>query len=222
MDALAEYYGLAGFLIIAGLYSFIVDRTALSRRTLSAAMDAERRRWMMQVAARPVRIMDAQIIAGLQNGIAFFASTALLGIGAAFTLLTAIDPIMSAFGDLAFAVTGSRTQWTVIAIGLVIIYAYAFFKFGWAYRLTNYSAVLLGAAAEREDEEAAQKATARAAEMNVVAGRQFNRGMRTLFFSIGYLAWIAGPMAQIVTTLVIVALLTYRQFASPALTALRD
>jgi len=218
---LDDYYGLIGFLIIAGFYSFIVDRSPLARRTLSSAMNAERRAWMQAVARRQVRIMDAQIIAGLQNGIAFFASTALLGIGAAFTILTAIEAIMSAIGDVPVLATASRGEWELIALGLLVIYAYAFFKFGWAYRLTNYSAVLLGAAAERDDPGAAERACAKAAEMNVVAGRQFNRGMRTLFFSIGYLAGIAGPLVQIGVTLVIVALLAYRQFASPALRALR-
>ena len=56
--------------------------------------------------------------------------------------------------------------------------------------------------------------------MNVVAGRQFNRGLRALFLSIGYLAWIAGPLAQIGVTLVVAGLLLSRQFFSPALAAL--
>ena len=215
------YYGLVGFLLIAGVYSFIVDHSPLSRFTLSTAMNEERRQWMHAVAARPVRIMDTQIIAGLQSGIAFFASTALLGIGAAFTILTALETIMLAMADLPLLARTSRTQWEMISLGLLVIYAYAFFKFGWAYRLTNYSAVLIGAAAERDDPDAARIACGRAAEMNVVAGRQFNRGMRTLFFSIGYLALIAGPAAQIGTTLLIVAILAYRQFASPALKALK-
>lgn len=218
---LAEYYGVIGFLLIAGLYSVLVDHSPLSKRSLSAALDAERSRWMEGMAMRSVRIMDAQIIAGLQSGIAFFASTALLGIGAAFTILTAIEAIMAAVGDVPVLATASRGEWEVIALGLLAIYAYAFFKFGWAYRLTNYAAVLVGAAAEREDPEAALAGARKAAAMNTVAGRQFNRGMRTLFFSIGYLAGIAGPLAQIGVTGVIVALLAYRQFASPALRALR-
>lgn len=217
-----DYYGVLGFLLIALVYSLIVDHSPLARRTLSAALDAERTRWMEAMALRSVRIMDAQIIAGLQNGIAFFASTALLGIGAAFTILTAIESMMAAVGDVPVLATASRGEWEVMALGLLVIYAYAFFKFGWAYRLINYSAVLLGAAAERDDPDAALAGARKAAAMNAIAGRQFNRGMRTLFFSIGYLAWIAGPAAQIAVTLIIVALLAYRQFASPAVRALKD
>ena len=144
------------------------------------------------MARRDVRIVDSQIINGLQNGIAFFASTALLGIGAAFTLLTAIDNVMQAVSDIPVLAIGSRTQWEVMSLGLLVIYAYAFFKFGWAYRLINYCAVLLGSVHDvrRGDDPDPQclEQAALAGEMNVLAGRQFNRGLRALFLSIGYLA----------------------------------
>jgi len=221
---LADYYGVIGFALIAAGFSWLVDHSPLAKHTLSRRMDVHRKQWMMHMAARSVRIMDSQIIAGLQNGIAFFASTALLGIGAAFTLITALDPVMAAVGDVPFLDTSSRIQWEVMTLGLLVIYAYAFFKFGWAYRLVNYSAMLLGATPDvQRDTEATAEALRgayRAGAMNVVAGRQFNRGLRALFLSIGYLAWIAGPMAQIAGTLVVAGLLASRQFFSPALAAL--
>jgi len=222
---MSDYYGVIGFLLIAGGFSWLVDHSPFSKHTLSRAMDVHRRRWMEGMANRQVRIMDSQIIAGLQNGIAFFASTALLGIGAAFTLITALDPVMSAVQDMPFLDASSRLQWEVMSLGLLVIYAYAFFKFGWAYRLVNYSAMLLGATPDTGRDEAASEdilaAARRAGAMNVVAGRQFNRGLRTLFMSIGYLAWIGGPAAQILVTLAVAAILVYRQFASPALAALK-
>jgi uncharacterized membrane protein len=222
---LAEYYGAIGFFVIAGGFSYLVDHSPLAKHTLSHAMNEHRRYWMIAMASRSVRIIDSQIIAGLQNGIAFFASTALLGIGAAFTLVTALDPVMTAVADVPFLDTGSRTQWEVMSLGLLVIYAYAFFKFGWSYRLVNYAAMLVGATQDTpRDGEASNVCLAgayRAGAMNVVAGRQFNRGLRTLFLSIGYLAWIGGPNAQIIATLAIAAILAYRQFASPALAALK-
>jgi uncharacterized membrane protein len=221
----SDYYGVAGFIVIALGFSILVDHSSLTKYTLSQAMDEHRKRWMVAMARRQVRIVDSQIISGLQNGIAFFASTALLGIGAAFTLLTALDPVMMAVGDVPWFDTHSRTQWEVMSLGLLVIYAYAFFKFGWAYRLVNYCAMLIGATADvpRDDAVSPEVLTAayRAGAMNVVAGRQFNRGLRALFLSIGYLGWIAGPLAQILATLLVVAILTHRQFFSAALMALR-
>ncbi len=221
---LADYYGVIGFFVIAAGFSWLVDHSPVSHRTLSRRMDEHRKQWMQYMAGRSVRIMDSQIIAGLQNGIAFFASTALLGIGAAFTLITALDPVMSAVADVPFLDTTSRIQWEVMSLGLLVIYAYAFFKFGWAYRLVNYSAMLLGATPDvpRDNDATAEalRGAYRAGAMNVVAGRQFNRGLRALFLSIGYLAWIAGPLAQIGVTLLVAGLLISRQFFSPALAAL--
>lgn len=221
---LSDYYGVIGFFVIAAGFSWLVDHSPLSHRTLSRRMDVHRKEWMQHMARRSVRIMDSQIIAGLQNGIAFFASTALLGIGAAFTLITALDPVMSAVADVPFLDTTSRIQWEVMSLGLLVIYAYAFFKFGWAYRLVNYSAMLLGATPDipRDNDVTtdALRSAYRAGAMNVVAGRQFNRGLRALFLSIGYLAWIAGPLAQIGMTLLVASLLLSRQFFSPALAAL--
>lgn len=223
---LADYYGVIGFVLISAAFSILVDHSPLAKRSLSRAMDEHRKLWMDALARRTVRIVDSQIIGGLQNGIAFFASTALLGIGAAFTLLTALDPVMAAVGDIPFLATQSRVQWEVMALGLLVIYAYAFFKFGWAYRLVNYAAMLVGAtedcAETGRDSPEIRQAAHRAGRMMVLAGRQFNRGLRTLFLSIGYLAWIAGPNAQIAVTLAVAGILAYRQFASPALAALRD
>ena len=222
---LADYYGVFGFILIAAGFSFLIDHSPWARFTLSRAMDEHRRAWMLNMANRPVRIVDSQIVSGLQNGIAFFASTALLGIGAAFTLITALDPVMTAVRDVPFLDAASRTQWEVMTLGLLVIYAYAFFKFGWAYRLVNYSAMLLGATPETpRDGQASPEALAaayRAGAMNIAAGRQFNRGLRTLFMSIGYLAWIVGPVAQIGVTACVAGILLFRQFASPALAALR-
>lgn len=224
-DLLSEYYGVIGFILIAGGFSYLVDHSPLKAHTLSRAMDHHRMTWMSQMVRREIRITDSQVISGLQNGIAFFASTALLGIGAAFTLLTALDSVMAAVRDIPALARGTRTQWEVMSLGLLVIYAYAFFKFGWAYRLINYAAILFGAVAhcsrEAEPTSAMSEAADRAGLMNVAAGRQFNRGLRALFLSIGYLSWIAGPVAQISITMIVALILTYRQFFSPALQVLR-
>jgi uncharacterized membrane protein len=216
-----EYAGLIGFVAMVAAYSFVVDHSPLAARTLSAKMTAHRVAWFQRAAAREVRIMDSQILAGLQNGVAFFGSTSLLGVGAAFTLLTRLDDLIALMADLPVA-EPSRQVTEIIVVGLLAIYAYAVFKFGWAYRLLNYCAMLLGAVPERSEPEAARAAARKAAKMNAAAGKQFNRGLRALFLSLGYLGWIGGPVVQLGITALIIAILTYRQFFSPALHALDD
>ena len=77
--------------------SWVIDHSPWHRLSLSAAMKAQRREWMRQMAAREIRLVDANIITGLQQATSFFASTALLAVGAGFALLTAADTIIGAF-----------------------------------------------------------------------------------------------------------------------------
>ena len=104
--------------------------------------------------------------------------------------------------------SASRDAWEAKAVGLLVIYAYAFFKFGWSYRLFNYTSILIGAvpfAAER-DSEAARRAIDRAVHMNVLAGHHFSLGQRAFFFSVGFLGWFASAWLFLAITLVVVDL----------------
>ena len=73
--------------------------------------------------AREVRIVDTSIVAGLQNGTAFFASTSLLAIGAAFALLTTSDQVLQVMQELPLGPNTQRAVWEVKALGLLAIYA---------------------------------------------------------------------------------------------------
>jgi uncharacterized membrane protein len=95
------------------------------------------------------------------------------------------------------------------------IYAYAFFKFGWAYRLFNYSAVMLAATPE-PGQPGVEEAAAAMAEMNIAAAGQFTHGLRAFFLAIAVLAWFITWWAFMAATIVIVAALANRQFNSKA------
>jgi uncharacterized membrane protein len=214
-----DWIALAVFVASWLFYSWLVDLSPWHERTLNAAMNRHRLRWMEMLAKRDVRIIDTSIIAGLQNGTAFFASTSLLAIGAAFAFLTTSDPVINAIQSLPFPVDPSRTAWKIKAIGLLAIYAYAFFKFGWSYRLFNYTSILIGAvpfAAER-DSEASRRAVERAQHMNVLAGFHFTKGQRAFSFSVGFLGWFASAWLFLAITIVVVIALCRRQFAFPRL-----
>src|SRR5258708_8580078 len=83
-------------------------------------------------------MVDMQIMASLQNGTAFFASTSLLAVGGALTLMRATGDVITVVEALPFGIVTTPTQWAVKTIGLIVIFIYAFFKFAWAYRLFNY------------------------------------------------------------------------------------
>jgi uncharacterized membrane protein len=171
---------------------------------------------MLQMLKRETRMVDAQIVAALQNGTAFFASTSLISVGGTLTLLRSPDEIIQVVGSLPFGVQMTRVQWEAKTIGLAIIFVYAFFKFGWAYRLYNYVAILVGAtppAAEQDTPEAKAHAH-RVGRLCEVAGLHFNRGQRAFFFALGYLGWFISPWLLMVSSVVVALVLWRRQFAS--------
>jgi uncharacterized membrane protein len=197
-------------------YAFLVELTPRGRDGLSAHMDRYREIWIRRMLHREARMVDMQIMAALQNGTAFFASTSLIAIGGTLSLLRSTGDVLTVVGSLPLAVPTTREQWEAKTIGLVIIFAYAFFKFAWSYRLYNYVAIMLGAmphANEKETPEA-EAYIRRTAQLFQSAGRHFNRGQRGFFLALGYLGWFAGPYVLMLTTAAVTAVLWRRQFAS--------
>ena len=213
------FFGLAWF-----GYEFVVDRTAVRHRSLNRAIDAERHHWMQEMALVDNRIMDSNLHASLQNGTAFFASTSLLPVGAALTLLRATDDVLTILAEMPFGLATSRVAWEVKVSGLVIILVYAFFKFAWSYRLFNYAAVLIGAVPRPGSPRGRdpQAAAERAANMNVAAAHHFNRGQRAFFFALAYLGWFVSGYVLMVSTAAVLFVMWRRQFASDALAAVEE
>jgi uncharacterized membrane protein len=219
-----DLFALLWFLVAWSLFGWLTDYSRWHRGSLSRLMDQHRRNWMRALQLREVRMVDTAIMGSLQNGTAFFASTSLLALGASLTLLNQSDRVVMIFGELPLLhLNASKQALELKVLGLAAVYGYAFFKFGWAYRLYNYAAILIGAIPPQSEEPAViRRATERAAEMQVHAGHHFHWGLRSLFFSIGYLGWILGPLVFFATTTLIVAVLTHRQFWSPARKALLE
>lgn len=216
-------YAAGVFFILAWLgYQLAVERTRAGGRSLNSQMNRYRFLWMEQMVVRENRIVDTTIMASLQNGTAFFASTSLIAIGGVLTLFRSTDEVVSLFAEIPFGAPTTRLGWELKAVGLAVILVYAFFKFAWAYRLFNYVAILIGSVPVlRADNQAEAAAAARrAATMHVVAGQQFNRGQRAFFFALAYLGWFAGPYVFLVSTAAVLYVMWQRQFASKARAAL--
>ena len=218
--------GLA-LLVFAGAwcaYAAVLEWAPASRLSLNARMDRYRGVWMERMLAREMRMTDMQIMASLQNGTAFFASTSLLAIGGAITMVRASDEVTTLMSALPFVTPISREVWEIKVIGLVVIFVYAFFKFAWAYRLFNYVAILLGATpfASEQDTDGAKAHIRRTTGLFASAGRHFNRGQRAFFFALGYLGWFIGPVILMLSTVAVVVVMWRRQFVSDSLVALAD
>jgi uncharacterized membrane protein len=199
-------------------YAIALELTRYGKRGLNSLMNAYREVWMQQMLARDMRMVDTQLLGALHNGTAFFASTSLIAIGGALTLLRSTDEILLVVAALPFGIETTRVQWDIKTLGLAVIFIYAFFKFAWAYRLFNYVAILMGATppATEKNSEAAQAHARHTARLFTAAGRHFNRGQRAFFFALGYLGWFLGPWLLIATTTAVLVVMSRRQFASDA------
>jgi len=214
-----------GFFVLAWAgYAAAVELTPHGRRSLNAKMDRFREIWLRRMVAREMRMVDMQIMASLQNGTAFFASTSLLAVGGALTLLRSTQEILSLVSELPFAIPVSHALWEAKTVGLVLIFVYAFFKFAWSYRLFNYVAILMGAMppVDQKDTPEAEAHVLRTARLFQAAGRHFNRGQRGFFFALGYLGWFIGPWVLIAATAATVVVMWRRQFASNSMHAFDD
>jgi uncharacterized membrane protein len=214
-----------GFFIIEWtVYAYTLEHTSYGADSLSARMHAYRERWVRNLLHREARMVDMQIMASLQNGTAFFASTSLIAIGGGLALLRATSDALAVLGALPVNLSPSPALWEVKCVGLILIFIYTFFKFAWAYRLFNYVAILFGAMppASQCDTPEAEAHVQRTTRLFEAAGRHFNRGQRAFFFALGYLGWFVSPWVLFATTAAVVIVTWRRQFASTAWKAMES
>lgn len=222
---LLDYLALSLFGLLWFAFAWITGQGRIfSRTSLTQAMAERRRQWIMNSLGRDLKMIDTQILSGLQNGTAFFASTSIFAIGGCFALLGQTEQVDAVLKDLPFVVEGGRTTFEVKVFVLTAIFGYSFFKFGWSYRLFNYCTILFGALPMADEARRNPEAAARAAEltirMNIIAAGHFNAGLRALFMSIGYLGWFASPYLFMASSFTVFVVLLRRQFFSEARLAL--
>jgi uncharacterized membrane protein len=208
-----------GFFVLEwAVYAVTLEHTAYGRDSLSARMHLYREIWMRRLLEREARMVDMQVMASLQNGTAFFASTSLLAVGGALALLRSTKEALAVLGELPINLSPSPALWEIKCVGLILIFIYAFFKFAWSYRLFNYVAILLGAMppARLRDSPEAEAHVIRTTRLFEAAGRHFNRGQRAFFFALAYLGWFVSPWVLFVSTAAVVIVTWRRQFASSA------
>ena len=213
-----DLIALAWFVIAWAGYAAHVEYMPKKKQSLNQLMNQYRLMWMERMLNREVRIVDTQMMATLVSGTAFFASTSLLAIGGALTVLRSPDELLDVLATLPFGTPTRRLAWEIKAVGLAVIFAYAFFKFAWSYRLFNYVAILLGAMPLESEKDTPEAKThvQRTARLLEAAGRHFNHGQRAIFFALGYLGWFVSPYVLIATTAAVVVVMWWRQFASDA------
>jgi uncharacterized membrane protein len=97
---------------------------------------------------------------------------------------------------------------------VMLILADALLKFVWAHRLFGYCAVLMASVPNDPADPQAFPRAAQAAEVNITAARNFNRGLRAIYFALAAMAWLLGPLPMAAATALCAGVLLRREFAS--------
>lgn len=197
----------------------LIERRQARRPSVAVLMQRYRRDWMQAFAERENRIFDAALLTTLRAGAAFFASTCLIAIGGTAALLGQTERVLMLARDLgADPSTAARSIWEAKLLVVLVLLVNAFLKFVWSHRLFGYVAVVMGAMPGPGT--ANEMAVERASRLQDSAGRSFNRGLRTVYFTLAALAWFLGPLALILASLATAAMLYRREFLSASRRAL--
>lgn len=196
-----------------------IEHPAARHPSTSQIMADFRREWMQQMITREPRIFDAQIVASLRQGTAFFASTAVIAIGGTLALIGNAERLTGIANDLVLMDTPAFV-WEAKMLIVALFLTNAFLKFVWANRLFGYAAVVMAAVPNDTSHPACSPRAAQAAEINITAARSFNRGLRSVYFALACVAWLAGPIALIAATVFTLAVIWRREFASQSRTIL--
>jgi uncharacterized membrane protein len=206
----------ATFIALIGGYHVITGYRPLVDRSIVGAVQAQRVAWMRNMAARDVRIVDAQLLASLSQGNAFFASTSAIGIGGLAAMIGSGDQVQKLFERLPYAAQSTPVVWEMKLILLITIFIYAFFKFAWAFRLAHYTAIMIGATpiADGSNQPACEEHALRTARLIGIAGEHSNSGLRAFYAAIAALAWFYHPVAFMLASVWVLSILFRRDFLS--------
>ncbi len=220
---IVDWVAFGVFITAWTFYTIFADHSRWSSQSLTQRMNQYRQRWMREMVSRDMRMIDTTILGNLMTGIAFFASTAMLILGGIIALLSNPTTVSQSIKHLPYAVKSTPALWEFKVLILALIFVYAFFKFAWAFRLTNYCNIMVGSAPIKEaDKNALEEHAKRAAKLSCRAGHHFNRGLRAFFFGSAALAWLFHPLAMLFASLMVVFVLYRREFSSTALLVLQD
>lgn len=214
-----------GFLVVAwvGYVAFAAWRRA-SVPSLQGAMDGFRREWMVRMIERDNRMVDVNVMRNVTRSCQFFASTTMLILGTLLALMGYVQQALDVVRELPFTVQASQRLLEIKIVLLVVIFAYAFFKFTWAIRQLGFASILIGAAPKPPTENPEQHAPhiSRIARITSYAGSNFNNGLRAYYFALAALAWFLHPWLMIAATLWVMLVLYQREFRSKTLKAMME
>ncbi len=190
----------------------------LERHSIVGAIQRQREKWLLNMALRDGRIVDAHLLGGLAQGNAFFASTSALIIGGMTALLGSGEKVQVLLDRIPYVAKSTAAFFEMKVVLLIVIFVYAFFKFAWAFRLSHYASIMIGATplleTDRSNIADCEGHAIRTAKLIGVAAEHTNGGMRAFYYAIAAMGWFFHPMVFAVLTSWVILILLRRDFFS--------
>ena len=200
------------FALWAGL-TFATEHPPARRPSVSELMKVHRMEWMETFLTRNPRIFDASVIDNLRQSTSFFASTCLIAIGGGVAFLGNPDKLATLRQDLPI-LPYDPADWQVRILLVLLILTNALLKFVWSHRLFGYCAILMAAVPNDPEDPVARPRAIQAGQVNIHAAKNFNRGLRAVFYALAAFAWLLGPAALALAALVTTVIAARHEFAS--------
>lgn len=192
---------------------WITEHPPRQHPSVSVLMKDYRREWMRHFVTRDPRIFDGNILTTLREGTAFFASACLIAVGGGLALIGKTDQLAGVARQFDLGHVPAL-KWEIKIVVVLFFVANALLRFVWAHRLFGYCAVMMAAVPNDPRDPRAMPAAMQAAEINITAARSFNSGLRCVYFALGALGWLAGPLGLFLATLYVLVISWRREFAS--------
>ncbi len=180
--------------------------------------------WIEVLHRRELRIVDTSVVSNIERNATFLASSSLLVIAGLLAAVGSTDKVITFIADLPFVTSVTRQTWEIKILIMVFTYVYAFFTFTWCMRQWGFASILVGSAPLAEDRTVADEKRAAhrdtLAETVWLAIYSFNAGIRAYYFSLALLAWFLHPVAFMIASAWVAAVLYRREFRSKTLRAL--
>lgn len=213
--AVALIFGLWGF--YSGLLSLF------GRSTLNNQLHFVRMQWFRvhHGLHRQDRVFDAILLGHISGSVSYFGSATLIVLAGLVGTLANVNRIYIAAQDVKFLGPMTADLFALYFAILTLILALCFFAFTYALRKMAYTFALLGGLEEAPaDTPESRIMSEQAATVLTEAVRSINNGIRGYYYAIASLFLFVGPYAAIGATLIITAVLYYRQVSSPTAVAI--
>ena len=211
-----DLVAIAWFFGCAAGYNVFATLPAVRKHTIAAAIQHQRIAWMRGATTRPNHAGDAILHNILSQGNAFFTSTSALAIGGLASIVGSGERAQTFLGGIPGAAKASPLMWEVKVLLLISIFAFAFFKFAWAFRLTHYATIMIGAMPNPGTvaPEVAERQAVATATISGLAADHANAGLRSFYYAAAAMSWFLSPWLFMMASTWVLLILARRDFFS--------